>query len=209
MAEISVKNLNNDKIRDIQIPDEIFAYPLKKHLIYEAIKNYRANARSGTASTKNRVDVRGGGRKPWRQKGTGRARVGSIRSPLWRGGGIVFGPKPRDYSYDLPKKMRKNALKSILSAKFSDGKIVVLDDIKIGSSKTKDFVKLMKGTLGIKGKALLVYDGGDENLELSSRNYPLIKVVRPLEINPYDLLDREWLIFSEKALQRISEVFGK
>jgi len=209
MAEIAVKNLNNDKVKDIQIPDEIFAYPLKGHLIYEMVKNYRANGRSGTASTKNRVDVRGGGRKPWKQKHTGRARVGSIRSPLWKGGGIVFGPKPRDYSYGVPKKMRRNALRSILSAKFRDGKIIVLDDIRLGSHKTKDFIRLMKETLGIRGKALLIHEEDDRNLALSTRNYPLIRVVRALEINPYDLLDNEWLIFSEKALQRINEVFAQ
>ncbi len=209
MAELEVKNLKNKKVKDIVVPDEIFAYPLKEHLIYETVKQFRATGRSGTASTKNRVEVRGGGRKPWRQKHTGRARVGSIRSPLWRGGGIIFGPKPRDFSYSIPKKMKKNALKSILSAKLNDGKIIVLDDIKIDSHKTKDFVKLMRETLGIKGKALLIHDEQEKNLTLSSRNYPLVKIVRALEMNPYDLLAHEWLIFSENALQKINEVLER
>ncbi len=209
MAELVVKNLENKKIRDIVVPDEIYAYPLKEHLIYETVKQYRATGRSGTASTKNRIEVKGGGKKPWRQKHTGRARVGSIRSPLWRGGGIVFGPKPRDYSYSIPKKMKKNALKSILSAKLNEGKIVVLDEIKIDSHKTKDFVRLLRDTLGIKGKTLLIHDDQERNLTLSSRNYPLVKTIRALEINPYDLLAHEWLLLSEDALKKINEVLER
>lgn len=209
MAEIAVKNLNNDKIRELHLPDEVFACPLKEHLIYEAVNHHLACARSGTASTKNRVEISGGGRKPWKQKHTGRARVGSIRSPLWRGGGTVFGPKPRDYSYHFPRKMRQNALKSILTAKFNDGKIVVLDDMKLGSNKTKDLMTLLRKTLGVRNKVLIVYEGENRNLELASRNNPELTLSRALAINPFDLLRHEWLVFSEKALQRVNEVLAK
>lgn len=209
MPEITVKSMNNDTLKEIAISDEVFSYPLKKHLIYEAIHHYRASGRSGTASTKNRVDVHGGGRKPWRQKGTGRARVGSIRSPLWRGGGVVFGPKPRDYSYHLPKKMIRNALKSVLSDKYQQGRILVLDDLKLESHKTKELKKTFQESLGIRGKALIVYEGKNKNLELAVRNNPLLKLIRTLALNPYDALNNEWLVMTEKALMKLNEVLAK
>ncbi|MEW5807262.1 MAG: 50S ribosomal protein L4 [Acidobacteriota bacterium] len=209
MAEIAVRNLNNDKLRDIQLPDKVFAYPLREHLIYEAVNHYLASGRSGTASTKNRVEISGGGRKPWRQKHTGRARVGSIRSPLWRGGGTIFGPTPRDYSYHFPGKMRKNALRSILSAKLKEGKIIVIDDITLASRKTKDLARLFEKTLGIKSRALIVYEGDNRHLELASRNNVKLTLIRALAINPYDLLRHEWLVLSEKALQQVNEVLAR
>lgn len=209
MPEIAVKSMKNDTLKEISISEEIFSYPLKEHLIYEAVHHYRASGRSGSACTKNRIEVHGGGRKPWRQKGTGRARVGTIRSPLWRGGGIVFGPKPRDYSYHMPKKMIRNALKSILSAKFQQGRILVLDDLKLKSPKTKELKKVFSEVLGIKGKALIVYEGENANLELAVRNNQQLKLIRALALNPYDALDNEWLVMNETALLRLSEVLAK
>ncbi len=209
MPEIEVKNLNNDKLKELKVSDEIFSYPLKEHLIYEAIHHYRASGRSGSASTKNRVEIQGGGRKPWRQKHTGRARVGSIRSPLWRGGGIVFGPKPRDYSYHLPKRMIRNALKSILSAKLQQGRILVLDDLKLDSHKTKELKKTLQEPLGIKGKALIIFEGENRNLELAARNNPKLRCIRTLGLNPYDALNYDWLVITEQALVKLSEVLAR
>ncbi len=201
--------MKNDTLKEITISEDVFSYPLKEHLIYEAIHHYRASGRSGSASTKNRVEVHGGGRKPWRQKGTGRARVGTVRSPLWRGGGIVFGPKPRDYAYHMPKKMIRNALKSILSAKYQQGKILVLDDLKLGSHKTKELKETLSEALGIKGKVLIVYEGENKNLELAVRNNRQLKLIRTLTLNPYDALNNEWLVMNEKALMKLNEVLAK
>lgn len=209
MPEIAVKSMKNDTLKEVTISEEVFSYPLKEHLIYEAVHHYRASGRSGSASTKNRVEVHGGGRKPWRQKGTGRARVGTIRSPLWRGGGITFGPKPRDYGYHMPKKMIRNALKSILSAKYQQGKILVLDDLKLGSHKTKELKEALSEALGIKGKVLIVYEGENKNLELAVRNNRQLKLIRTLTLNPYDALNNEWLVMNEKALMKLNEVLAK
>lgn len=209
MPEITVKSMKNDALKEITLSEKVFSYPLKEHLIYEAVHHYRATGRSGSASTKNRVDVHGGGRKPWRQKGTGRARVGSIRSPIWRGGGVVFGPKPRDYSYHLPKKMVRNALKSILTAKYQEGKILVVDDLKLKSHKTKELKKSLSDGLGIEGKALIVYEGENRNLELAVRNNAHLKLVKTLALNPYDALNNEWLVMNEKALMKLDEVLAK
>jgi large subunit ribosomal protein L4 len=209
MPEIAVKSMKNDTLKEISISEEVFSYPLKEHLIYEAVLHYRASGRSGSANTKNRVEVHGGGRKPWRQKGTGRARVGTIRSPLWRGGGIVFGPKPRDYGYHMPKKMIRNALKSILSAKYQEERILVLDDLELESHKTKELKKVLSEVLGIKGKALIVYEGENKNLELAVRNNRRLKLIRALALNPYDALDNEWLVMNERALLRLNEVLAK
>lgn len=201
--------MKNDALKEITISEEVFSYPLKEHLIYEAVHHYRATGRSGSASTKNRVDVHGGGRKPWRQKGTGRARVGSTRSPIWRGGGVVFGPKPRDYSYHLPKKMVRNALKSILTAKYQEGKILVVDDLNLKSHKTKELKKSLSDSLGIEGKAVIVYEGENRNLELAVRNNAHLKLVKTLALNPYDALNNEWLVMNEKALMKLDEVLAK
>ena len=143
MATAEVININNEKVSEIELNDFVFNGEVKKHLFYEIVKMQLANRRGGNASTKGRSLVRGGGAKPWRQKGTGRARAGTIRSPLWRGGGVVFGPKPRDYSYRLPKKMRKSALRSALSLKFKEGKLKILNSFELSEIKTKSFLKVM------------------------------------------------------------------
>ncbi len=202
--KLDVFNKNREKVKEIELPDEIFSYPLKPHLIYEAVKAYLANQRKGTASTKRRGEVRGGGRKPWRQKGLGRARAGSIRSPLWRHGGVTFGPKPRDYSIKLPKKMRRNALKSALSGKIKDNEVVLIDDLFLETHKTKEFVKILD-KFEIKS-ALIVDTYENRNLHLATRNIPKVKFVDFRNINVYDVVTHKNLIFSEKGVMALSEV---
>jgi large subunit ribosomal protein L4 len=204
MLKVKVRNLQNSAAGEIEFPEEIFDYPLKEHLIYEVVKNYQANQRTGTASTKTRSKVSGSGRKLWKQKGTGRARIGSIRSPLWRSGGITFGPHPRDYSYHTPKKARRNALKSVLSDKLRNEKIYVVDQIKLKSNKTKDTVTLLKKF--DYDKMLIVDKKENSELMLSSRNIPNIKAVDCKEINVYDSLKYTYIMFSVDAVKYLMEV---
>jgi len=205
MAQIDLYNLSREKVGEVELRDEVFNGPVKPHLFYEVVKWQLAKRRRGTASTKTRAEVRGGGRKPWRQKGLGRARAGSIRSPLWRGGGVVFGPKPRDYSYPLPKKVRRAALRSALSLRYKEGKLTVLDGFDLGQIKTKLFVEAME-KLGLKGeKVLIVTDGKDEILEKSARNVPWAKVLRCEGLNVYDVLNYHHLLILKSALPKIEE----
>ncbi|MDY0231233.1 MAG: 50S ribosomal protein L4, partial [Candidatus Saccharicenans sp.] len=170
---------------------------------YEAVVNYLANQRQGTASTKSRKEVSGGGRKPWRQKGTGRARAGSVRSPLWRHGGIVFGPKPRDYSYSLPKKAKRNALKSALLAKFSEQQVLVVNEIKINEPRTKEAINWLES---LKLDSALIIDSGEnKNLFLSVRNIPEVKAVDEKHLNVYDVLKYRWLVFSQRSFNSLVE----
>ena len=205
MAQIDLYNLSREKVGEVEMKDEIFNGPVKPHLFYEVVKWQLAKRRRGTASTKTRAEVSGGGRKPWRQKGLGRARAGSIRSPLWRGGGVVFGPKPRDYSYPLPKKVRKAALRSALSLRYKEGKLILLDGLELPQIKTKLFVEAME-KLGLKGeKVLIVTDGKDEILEKSARNVPWAKVLRCEGLNVYDVLNYHHLLILKSALPKIEE----
>jgi large subunit ribosomal protein L4 len=204
MLKMKVRNIQNSEISGMDFPEEIFDYPLKEHLIYEAVKNFQANKRSGTASTKTRSKVSGGGKKPWRQKGTGRARVGSIRSPIWRGGGVVFGPQPRDFSYSMPKKAKRNALRSILSDKVRNEKIYIVDKIDLKSSKTKDMMNVLKKFSF--DKMLIVDKRENSELMLSTRNIPNIKAVDIGEINVYDSLKYNYIMFSVEAIQQLVEV---
>jgi len=205
MAQIDLYNLSREKVGEVELKDEIFNGPVKPHLFYEVVKWQLAKRRRGTASTKTRAEVSGGGRKPWRQKGLGRARAGSIRSPLWRGGGVVFGPKPRDYSYPLPKKVRKAALRSALSLRYKEGKLILLDGLELPQIKTKLFVEAME-KLGLKGeKVLIVTDGKDEILEKSARNVPWAKVLRCEGLNVYDVLNYHHLLILKSALPKIEE----
>jgi large subunit ribosomal protein L4 len=199
MPKIKVRNIQNTEVSEIE-----FDYPLKEHLIYDVVKHYQANQRRGTASTKTRGEVSGSGRKIWRQKGTGRARAGSMRSPLWRKGGTSFGPQPRDYSYQIPKKARRNALKSVLSDKFRNNKIYVLDDIKIKSNKTKDMVSVLKKFDF--DKLLIVDKKENSDLMLSSRNIPNVKAVDYKEVNIYDSLKYNYIMFSLEAVNQLMEV---
>lgn len=189
--------------KEISLPKEIASYPVKEHLLYESVKSYRANQRSGSASTKTRAEVRGGGRKPWRQKGTGRARAGSIRSPLWKKGGVTFGPKPRSYYYSLPKKAKRNALKSALSLKLAENQVIVLEKLDIKQPKTKDGVKFLK-SFNL-SSALVVDSHENRNLFLSLRNVPKIKIIDYNEVNTYDILNHKWLVFSHKAFGSLME----
>lgn len=205
MSKIKVLNKSGKGISEINAPKEIFAYPVKEHLLYEAVVNYRANQRQGSASTKSRSDVRGGGRKPWRQKGTGRARAGSIRSPIWRKGGITFGPKPRSYYYSMPKKAKRNALKSALSMKFAEKKILVLKALDFKEPKTKEGAKLLE-ILKL-DSALIVDQHENKNLFLSLRNIPKTKAVDYNQVNVYDVLNYKWLVFTQNAFESLMEKF--
>lgn len=204
MPKVKVRNIQNTAVSEIEFPDEIFDYPLKEHLIYEVVKNFQANQRRGTAATKTRGKVAGSGRKLWKQKGTGRARIGSVRSPIWRSGGITFGPHPRDYSYQTPKKAKRNALKSILSDKLRNEKIYVVDQIKLKSNKTKDTVTLLKKFDF--DKMLIVDKKENSELMLSSQNISNIKAVDCKEINVYDSLKYNYIMFSVDAVKYLMEV---
>ena len=203
MARTELYNLNREKVGEVELKDEIFQYPVKPHLFYEVVKWQLAKRRRGTHCTKTRAEVAGGSRKPWPQKHTGRARHGTIRSPIWRGGGVVFGPKPRDYEYSLPKKVRKAALRSALSLRFREGKLMVLDEFKLSEIKTKRFVEVME-RLGLKEqKTLIVIDRKDEVLERSARNVPWVKVLRCEGLNVFDVLYYPNLVILSKALPKI------
>jgi len=201
---IKVKNINNEDIKELELSEEVFNYELREHLIYEAVKNFRANQRRGTASTKTRGEVSGGGKKPWKQKGTGRARVGSTRNPLWRKGGTAFGPKPRDYSYNMPKKAKRNALKSVLSEKLRNDKLIVVDELKIGSIKTKEAIAKLKNFKY--NKVLIIDKKENEELLTSTRNIPTVKAIDWRELNIYDSLHYDHIMATVEAIQEITGV---
>ncbi len=203
MAKVDLYNLNREKVGELDLRDEVFQAPVRPHLFYEVVKWQLAKRRRGTHSTKTRAEVSGGSRKPWPQKHTGRARHGSIRSPIWRKGGVVFGPKPRDYEYNLPKRVRKEALKSALSMRFKEGKVIVLDEFRLPEIKTKKFVEAME-KLGLKEqKTLIVVDRKDEVLEKSARNVPWVKVLRWEGLNVYDVLYYPNLVILSGAIPKI------
>lgn len=201
MALQDVYNMDGTKVSEVELPDEIFDVPIKKNILHEVVTMQLANRRAGTASTKGRSEVRGGGQKPYRQKGTGRARAGSRRSPLWRGGGITFGPKPRSFSYKVPKKVRRQALKMALTSKLHEKGLMVVDHLNLEEVKTKRFVEVM-AALNAKD-ALIVTDRKLENLELSSRNVPDVKLVRSEGLNVYDILRFKHLILLEPCVKQI------
>jgi large subunit ribosomal protein L4 len=205
MASIDVVNLSGEKVGTFDLTDEVFG-AINEDLLWEAVKHYRAGQRAGTHATKNRALVSGSGKKLWRQKGTGRARVGSIRSPLWRHGGTVHGPQPRSYSYDFPRKKLLGALRSALAAKFADGKLTVVENFQLDEVKTKALRKALD-TLKVDGTALLVESAKPENhnLELSARNLEGVELVPGHEVHPYHLLRYERAIFSRPALERLQE----
>ncbi|NPA95123.1 MAG: 50S ribosomal protein L4 [Thermodesulfobacteria bacterium] len=203
MATLAVYSAQKEKVGDIDVSDEVFGVEPKVGVLHEVVKWQLAKRRSGTASTKTRAEVSGGGRKPWRQKGTGRARVGSIRSPLWRHGGVAHGPKPRDYSYTLPKKVRKLALKMALSDKVASDRIFVIRDFGVDEIKTKKVAELLN-SFGCQ-KAMMVTLDRDNKIELSARNIPGVKVLAEKGLNVYDLLKYEYLLIEEKAVQTLDE----
>lgn len=203
--KINIKNLQGETVKELELPEEVFGYPYKEHLIHTAVRAYLAAQRRGTHKTKTRAEVSGAGRKLWRQKGTGRARMGSLRSPIWRKGGIVHGPQPRSYEMGLSVREKKNALKSALAQKLTDGQVMVLDSLELASPKTKALADNLRG-LGVASKALVVDSRENEKLRLAARNNPKLKTVDALGVNVYDVVDREHLVISEQALGRLVEV---
>lgn len=207
MPKVTLYNQSGSKVGEIELNDSVFGIQPNNHVLFEAVMMQRASLRQGTTKVKNRSEVAGGGRKPWRQKGTGRARQGSIRSPQWRGGGTVFGPVPRSYSYKLPKKVRRLAIKSALSSKVLEENVLVLENLSFESPKTKEFVSVLKG-LSVNRKALIVTDVLDENVALSARNIPGITVVEASGINVLDVLNHDQLIMTKAAVEKVEEVLG-
>jgi large subunit ribosomal protein L4 len=204
MPKLDVKDWNNKKVGSVDLPEEIFAYPYKEHLIHEAVRNYLASLRQGTHKVKNRSEVSGSGKKPFRQKGTGRARQGGNRPPIHRHGGTAFGPVPRDYSYKMNSQEKKNALKSALSQRVKEGKLVLISDLSVEEPKTKTLAaKVTK--IGVDGKALLVDSFENTNLALAARNNPKLQLVDPLHVNVYDVVNARYVVVSQNALQQLTE----
>lgn len=202
MKKLPVYSASGKKIDEVELDKEVFEAPINPVVMHDAVKAYLAGNRAGTASTKTRNEVRGGGTKPWRQKGTGRARAGSIRSPLWKGGGVTFGPKPRDYSIALPKKIKKAALKSALASKVKDSQIIVIDKLKFKKPQTKKAQGVLKH-LKVKSKATLVLEQMDDAVVKSFRNIPNACVISASQINSYFVLDNDALILTRDALESI------
>lgn len=208
MPKVTLYNQSGSTVGEIELNDAVFGIEPNKHVMSEAVISYRASLRQGTAKVKNRSEVRGGGRKPWRQKGTGRARQGSIRSPQWVGGGVVFGPVPRSYAYKLPKKVRRLALKSALSTKVLENNIYVLDQLTFEKPKTKDFVQFLNNLSIADSKALVITGEFNENVNLSARNIPGVKVIDTYALNVVDILGYDKLIITKDAVEKVEEVLA-
>ena len=204
MSKFPVLNIDGKETGSIDLPDKIFGEPVNTDVLHQAVVMYQACLRQGTADTKDRSEVSGGGKKPWRQKGTGRARHGSTRSPLWVKGGIIFGPHPRDFSYSIPKKIKKAALRESLNAKFQDKNLLCVDDIEKAPGKTKEFAKLLKA-LNIKEKTLAMFDGSDPNVQRVSRNIFYLNLVPSREANAYDILKHKKILVTKTALKTLLE----
>jgi large subunit ribosomal protein L4 len=207
MPTVDIKDLQNKKVGSVDLPEEIYAYPYKEHLIHEAVRNYLASLRSGTHKTKTRSEVSGSGKKPFKQKGTGRARQGGGRPPIHRHGGTVFGPVPRDYSYKMNTKEKKAALKSALSRRVKEGHFVVLNAISVDEAKTKSFAQKI-ADLGVDGKTLLIDTLENTNAVLASRNNPKLLFVDALHVNVYDVVNSRYIVLSQAALDRLTEALS-
>jgi len=205
MTKIALYKMSGEQAGEIDLNDDVFNIEVNEHVMYEAVKTYMANQRQGNQSAKTRSEVRGGGRKPWRQKGTGRARAGTIRSPLWKGGGVIFAPKQRDYSKKLPKKIKRLAMKSALSSKVLNDEMVVMEDLKFEDIKTKKMVEVLEN-LKVDKKALIVTD--DKNIYYSARNIKGIKTANINTLNVYDLLNYNKFIITKDALKKVEEVYS-
>src|SRR5438477_2531444 len=210
MPTVKVRNLKNKEVGDISLSDAVFGADLNESLIHSAVMNYQANGRQGTSATKTRGDVSGSGRKLWKQKGTGRARIASLRSPLWKGGGNVHGPQPRDWSYQMPKKMRRGALRSALSERLREGNLIVIDGFEFKNPKTSEFLGAM-GTLGFgdkkkRAKTLIVDSLDNANLILSSRNVQKTKITNSFGLNIYDIIYHEKLLISKSAVAELNDL---
>jgi len=207
MPKVAIYNVSGQQVSEIELNDSVFGVEVSEHAMYEVVKNQLANKRQGTQSAKTRAEVRGGGRKPWKQKGTGRARVGSIRSPLWVGGGTVFAPKPRDYSYTIPKKVRRLAMKSALTSKVNSNELIVLDELNLETPKTKEMVNILKN-LNVDKKALIVMSEKSEAVIKSARNIPGVQTALVNTINVYDILKYDKFIITKDAVQKVEEVYA-
>ncbi|MEW6517469.1 MAG: 50S ribosomal protein L4 [candidate division FCPU426 bacterium] len=204
MPVLKIVNRENQPVGEVTVSEKVFGAKVNKHLLWEAVQSHLANKRRGTSSTKTRGEVSGGGAKPWRQKGTGRARAGSNRSPLWYKGGTVFGPKPRDYSWLLPQRQRQQALRSALSAKVADGEVVVLDELKLAQIKTKLLAGILQ-KLNLSGKTTMVLAQADETVRRSGRNIGTLRILNPENINTYDLVNCDHLLLTRDAVNRLEE----
>ena len=204
---VDVVNANNEKVDSLELPEAIFGAPLKPHVLHDVVRMQLANRRQGTAQTKGRSDVSGGGKKPWKQKGTGRARAGSTRSPLWRHGGTIFGPHPRDYSFRVPKGVRRQALCGALSAKAQEGAIRLLESVSLEKPSTKAMRGLLTG-VGATGKALLILPERDETVEKSVRNLQEVRVLTVRGLNVYDILKADILIMTPEGVHTLREVLA-
>ncbi len=206
MANVKVFNMSGSEVGSIDLNDDIFAVEVNEHVMHQAVVQYLANQRQGTQSALTRAEVRGGGRKPWRQKGTGRARQGSIRAPQWTGGGVVFAPKPRDYSFKLNKKVKRLALKSALTTKVNEGSFVVIDELSFKEAKTKEFAAVLKNVNV--NKALVVVEDGNKNAVLSARNIPTVKTASVNTINVYDIIKFDSMVVTKAAVEKMQEVYA-
>ena len=206
MAKVSVYNMEGKEVGTMDLNDSIFAVEINEHLVHMAVVQQLANNRQGTQKAKTRSEVSGGGRKPWRQKGTGHARQGSTRSPQWTGGGVVFAPTPRDYSFKLNKKEKRAALKSVLTSAVNENKFIVVDELKLDSIKTKDFAKVLTN-LNVE-KALVVLDTNDKNVVMSAKNIPTVKTALTNTINVYDILKYNTVVVTKAAVDQIQEVYA-
>ena len=206
MPKIDVYNMEGKKVSDVELSEAVFGIEPNENIVHSALVNYLANQRQGTQSTKTRAEVRGGGRKPWKQKGTGHARQGSTRSPQWTGGGVVFAPTPRDYSFKMNKKEKRIALKSALTSRVNEGKLIVVDELKFEAPKTKEFAKVM-ANLNTK-KALVVLNENDANTVKSAKNIPTVKTALTNTINVYDILKYDTVVVEKAAVATIEEVYA-
>ena len=206
MASVSVYNMEGKEVGTIELNDAIFGVEVNEHLVHMAVVQHLANMRQGTQKAKTRSEVSGGGRKPWRQKGTGHARQGSTRAPQWKGGGVVFAPVPRDYSFKVNKKEKRAALKSVLTSKVQDGNLIVLDELKLDGIKTKNFVAVMNNLKVQKG--LVVIAENDTNVVLSARNLPNVNTAAANAINVYDILNAKTVVLTKDAVTKIEEVYA-
>lgn len=208
MAEVELRDLKNKVVGKLELSDAVFDYQASETLVWEAVRAHQAAQRKGTHSARTRSTARGGGRKPWRQKGTGRARAGTIRSPLWAGGGTVHGPRPRDYSESFPRRKRRGAIKLILSDKLRSKELVVAEELELDSHKTRDFLEVLKA-LELDKKVLIVDDRENRNLYLGSRNFPRARMLSTEAVNVYELLDCDHLLISKRALLKLQELLEK
>lgn len=206
MANVAVYNMEGNEVGSMELSDAVFGAKISEHLVHMAVVQYLANKRQGTQKAKTRAEVRGGGRKPWKQKGTGHARQGSIRAPQWKGGGVVFAPTPRDYSFKMNKKEKRAALKSVLTSKVNDSKFIVLDELKLDEIKTKRFVEILNN-LKVQ-KALVILNDTDQNVILSARNVPKVKTAQTNTINVYDILKYDTVVITKDAVATIEEVYA-